>query len=166
MAGCVERDIVSAGGPKISCLEERQIEFIAAEYLPSTKEQVQVLQSVYANVTGAAEPYVPMNWSGLGRAHTRMLVESHQSISWDFEMKFSQIKATSPLVSLMLFLEGRWLLVPSKLLHNILSADFTPRQVADFRISGAASTFRGKPSNFSVANCINKPELSDGSFAS
>lgn len=86
MAGCVERDIVSAGGPKISCvgkgvnrggglkrnineqLEERQIEFIAAEYLPSTKEQVQVLQFVYANVTGAAEPYVPMNWSGVSNS--------------------------------------------------------------------------------------------------
>jgi hypothetical protein len=49
-------------------LEERQIEFIAAEYLPSTKEQVQVLQSVYANVTGAAEPYVPMNWSGVSNS--------------------------------------------------------------------------------------------------
>lgn len=48
-----------------------------------------------------------------------MLVESHQSISWDFEVKFSQIKATSPLVSLMLFLEGRWLLVPSKLYRRV-----------------------------------------------
>ncbi len=70
---------MSAGGPKISCVgkgligglkrnineefEERQIELMADEYLPPTKEQVQVLQSVYANVTGAAEPYVPMNWS-------------------------------------------------------------------------------------------------------
>jgi hypothetical protein len=47
-------------------------------------------------------------------------------------------------------------------LHNILSADSTPPQVADFRISGAASTFQGKPSNFSVTNCINKTELSVG----
>lgn len=75
---------MSAGGPKISCvgegligglkriindeLEERQIEPIAAEYLPPTKEQVQVLQSVYANVTGAAEPYVPMNWCGVSNS--------------------------------------------------------------------------------------------------
>jgi chitinase len=53
-AGCVERAIVSAGGPKISWvgkgligalkrnineeLEERQIELMADEYLPPTKE--------------------------------------------------------------------------------------------------------------------------------
>ena len=75
---------MSAGGPKISCdyqgvtdglkrningeLEERQIEHMVAEYLPPTTEQVQVLQSVYTNVTGAAEPYVPMNWSGVSNA--------------------------------------------------------------------------------------------------
>jgi chitinase len=83
-AGCVERAIVSAGGPKTSCqgqgvtgglkrningeLEERQIEPMAAEYLPPTNEQVQVLQSVYTNVTVAAEPYVPMNWSGVSKS--------------------------------------------------------------------------------------------------
>ena len=82
-AGCVERAIVSAGGPKTSCqgqgvtgglkrningeLEERQIEPMAAEYLPPTNEQVQVLQSVYTNVTGVAEPYVPMNWNGVSK---------------------------------------------------------------------------------------------------
>jgi hypothetical protein len=75
---------VSAGGPKISCvghgvigglkrnvneeLEERQIDPMATEYLPPTDEQVQVLRSVYANVTGTAEPYVPMNWSGVSNS--------------------------------------------------------------------------------------------------
>jgi len=29
-----------------------------------------------------------------------MLVESHPSISWDFEVKLSQIKVSSPMVSL------------------------------------------------------------------
>jgi hypothetical protein len=42
-----------------------------------------------------------------------MLVESHPSISWDFEVKLSQIKASSPMVSLWLFLEGSWLLAAS-----------------------------------------------------
>lgn len=82
--GCVERAIVSAGGPKISCvakgiigglkrdtreeLEERTIEFMADQYLPPTEEQVQVLRSVYGNVTQAAEPYAPMNWSGVSKS--------------------------------------------------------------------------------------------------
>ena len=78
-AGCVERAIVSAGGPKISCkgmgvttklkrdphgpLEERDIELVEASYVPPTAAHLEALQAAYANVTGA-EPYVPMNWSG------------------------------------------------------------------------------------------------------
>lgn len=90
-AGCVERAIVSAGGPKISCvgmgtigglkrdthgpLEERGIELVEASYVPPTAEQLEALQAAYANITGV-EPYIPMDWSGSSNSSSTAVASS------------------------------------------------------------------------------------------
>lgn len=86
-AGCVERAIVSAGGPKISCqgqgiakrreglerpkkargLEARELEkrvrTTAAPRPPSySEEEIMSFESFYANATAYSQ-YVPMDWS-------------------------------------------------------------------------------------------------------
>lgn len=94
-AGCVELAIVSAGGPHISCvgegvakrrlrlegreLEERQTQLMAPEYLPPTEDQIQVLQTVYANVTATGEPYEPMDWSGMSNSSSMEVYSSIMS---------------------------------------------------------------------------------------
>ena len=75
-SGCVERAIVSAGGPKLSCsvqglpirrfVEERATQTIGPELLPMTEAERESLISVYGNVTDdTPHQYIPMNWSSM-----------------------------------------------------------------------------------------------------
>lgn len=71
-SGCVERAIVSAGGPKLSCVgrgsdskRNNEVASGATEpvYLPATAADLQILQETYGNATkGEGETYVPMDW--------------------------------------------------------------------------------------------------------
>ena len=73
-AGCVERAIVSAGGPKLSCqgqgthfpFRKRSQDQRAPAALPVpplTEDKLYALEIIYGNNTGSYQPYVPMNWT-------------------------------------------------------------------------------------------------------
>lgn len=69
-SGCVERAIVSAGGPKLSC-QGKGTEFpfpkrALGPALPPpelTTEKLHALQIIYGNDTSSFQSYVPMNWT-------------------------------------------------------------------------------------------------------
>ncbi|OKL55218.1 hypothetical protein UA08_09514 [Talaromyces atroroseus] len=78
-SGCVERAIVSAGGPKLSCkgqgtdfplhkrsLDERASNASGPVPLPLTDAKLYALGIVYGNNTGSFQQYVPMNWTESG----------------------------------------------------------------------------------------------------
>lgn len=67
-SGCIERAIVSAGVPKISCagggvvVKPRKAEIEGPTYLPMSAEEEKTAISVYGNATAHSE-YIPMDWS-------------------------------------------------------------------------------------------------------
>lgn len=80
-AGCVERAIVSAGGPKISCvgggaakrsLIGREPTREGPKFLPMTDDQRAALISVYGNTTtdDISAQYAPMDWAAANSTPT------------------------------------------------------------------------------------------------
>ena len=76
-AGCVERAIVSAGGPKISCqsqgggvsLKLKARSDNGGPGIPPTysEEEIEAFQSYYAGLNETYTQYTPMNWADCGR---------------------------------------------------------------------------------------------------
>lgn len=73
--GCVERAIVSAGGPKISCQGQgfsKRASIGGPGVRPSyTDEEIRSFEDFYANAT-TYYPYVPMDWSKKSITQTSM----------------------------------------------------------------------------------------------